>query len=39
MDAREYLADLFGRKVDFTTRSGLHPELRERIESSAARAL
>jgi len=35
MDAREYLADLFGRKVDFTTRNGLHPELKDRIVRSA----
>lgn len=35
MDAREYFQNLFGRKVDFTTRNGLHPALRDRIVRSA----
>lgn len=35
MDLREDLADWLGRKVDFTTRNGLHRDLRERIVRSA----
>jgi predicted nucleotidyltransferase len=35
MDLRDYLAHLFGRKVDFTTRAGLHPDIRSRIVRSA----
>jgi uncharacterized protein len=35
MDIRESLPGLLGRKVDFTTRAGLHPDLRERITRSA----
>jgi hypothetical protein len=35
MDLREYLAKLLDRKVDFTTRNALHPDLRDRITSSA----
>jgi predicted nucleotidyltransferase len=35
MDLRDYLAELLGCKVDFTTRNALHPDLRERITSSA----
>jgi predicted nucleotidyltransferase len=37
MDLREYLARLLGCKVDFTTRNALHPDLRDRIISSAVR--
>jgi uncharacterized protein len=37
MDLRDYLAKLLDRKVDFTTRNALHPDLRERITSSAIR--
>jgi uncharacterized protein len=29
----------FGRKIDLTTRGGLHPRLRKRIEASAVRVL
>jgi predicted nucleotidyltransferase len=35
MDLRDYLAGLLDRKVDFTTRNALHPDLRHRITSSA----
>jgi uncharacterized protein len=35
MDLRDYLAELLDRKVDFTTRNALHPDLRDRITSSA----
>jgi len=35
MDLRDYLARLLDRKVDFTTRNSLHPDLRDRITSSA----
>ena len=35
MDLREDLAVWLGRKVDFTTRAGLHPVLRDRIVRSA----
>ncbi len=35
MDLRDYLAGLLDRKVDFTTRNALHPDLRNRITSSA----
>jgi predicted nucleotidyltransferase len=35
MDLRDYLANLFGRKVDFTTRAALHPDIRARIVRSA----
>ena len=35
MDLRDYFATLFGCKVDFTTRNALHPDLRDRIISSA----
>jgi uncharacterized protein len=35
MDIREYLPERLGRKVDFTTRAGLHPDLRDRITRSA----
>ena len=35
MDLRDYLETLFGRKVDFTTRAALHPDIRERIVHSA----
>ena len=35
MDLRDYLAGLLGCKVDFTTRNALHPDLRDRITSSA----
>ena len=32
---REFLANILGRNVDFTTRNALHPDLKERIISSA----
>ncbi|MFL5053015.1 MAG: nucleotidyltransferase family protein [Xanthobacteraceae bacterium] len=35
MDLREFLANILGRNVDFTTRNALHPDLKERIISSA----
>jgi predicted nucleotidyltransferase len=35
MDLRDYLSTLLGCKVDFTTRNALHPDLRDRIISSA----
>jgi uncharacterized protein len=35
MDLRGDLASWLGRKVDFTTRNGLHRDLRERIAGSA----
>jgi uncharacterized protein len=35
MDLRDYLAGLLGGRVDFTTRNALHPDLRDRITSSA----
>jgi uncharacterized protein len=35
MDLREDLATWLGRKVDFTTRNGLHQELRDGIAHSA----
>ena len=35
MDLREDLATWLGRKVDFTTRAGLHRDLRNRIVRSA----
>jgi predicted nucleotidyltransferase len=35
MDLREDLGSWLGRKVDFTTRNGLHRDLRERIAGSA----
>ncbi|MFL4970477.1 MAG: nucleotidyltransferase family protein [Xanthobacteraceae bacterium] len=35
MDQREFLANILGRNVDFTTRNALHPDLKERIISSA----
>lgn len=35
MDLREDLATWLGGKVDFTTRAGLHPDLRDRIAGSA----
>ena len=31
------LEEEFGRKIDLTTRGGLHPRLKERIEASAVR--
>lgn len=34
---RQHLSDLLGRSVDVGTRAGLHPALRERIESEAIR--
>ncbi len=39
MDLREFLASLLGRKVDFTTRQALHPDLKERIVRSAIKVL
>src|SRR5262245_32988886 len=35
MDLREFLAAKLGRKVDFTTRRALHPDLKNRIVRSA----
>src|SRR5215470_15452223 len=35
MDLREFLITVLGREVDFTTRNGLHPDLKERIANSA----
>lgn len=35
MDLRDLFADVLGRPVDFTTRNGLHPGLRDRIVRSA----
>jgi len=35
LEVREELASWLGRKVDFTTRNGLHRDLRERIARSA----
>ena len=35
MDLRDYLSKLLDRKVDFTTRNALHPDLRDRITFSA----
>ena len=35
MDLREVLATWLAPKVDFTTRNGLHRELRDRIAKSA----
>jgi predicted nucleotidyltransferase len=37
MDLREYLANLLGCRVDFTTRNALHPNLGDRITSSAVK--
>jgi predicted nucleotidyltransferase len=39
MDLREDLATWLGRKVDFTTRNGLHRDLRERIARTAIKVL
>jgi len=33
------LEEEFGREIDLTTRGGLHPKARERIEASAVRVL
>ena len=35
MDLRDLFADMLGRPVDFTSRNGLHPDLRDRIVRSA----
>ena len=35
MDLREFLAEIFGRRVDFTTRYALHRDLKDRIIPSA----
>jgi predicted nucleotidyltransferase len=35
MDLREDLAAWLGRKVDFTTRNGLHRDLRDRVAAAA----
>lgn len=37
MDVRDHASRILGREVDVTTRRGLHPMLRERIEASAVR--
>lgn len=34
---KQFLEQQLGSKVDVTTRDGLHPRLRERIETSAVR--
>lgn len=39
LDLQRYLADCFGRPVDLTTRAGLHPRLKARIEQSSIRVL
>jgi uncharacterized protein len=39
MDLRDYLAKLFDRKVDFTTRAALHPDISNRIVDSAIKVL
>jgi predicted nucleotidyltransferase len=36
---RDLAADQLGRRVDLTTRRGLHPKLRPRIEASAVRVI
>ncbi len=35
MDVKDRTASILGRKADITTRDGLHPRLRKRIEESA----
>jgi predicted nucleotidyltransferase len=35
MDLREFLTQLLGCKIDFTTRQALHPDLKPRIVQSA----
>ncbi len=35
MEVREAAARILGRKADVTTRRGLHPRLKQRIEASA----
>jgi predicted nucleotidyltransferase len=35
MDLREFMGNVFGRKVDLTTRNALHPDLKEDIVRSA----
>ena len=35
MDLREFIRKVFGRKVDLTTRTALHPDLKEDIVRSA----
>lgn len=37
MDLRDELASWVGRKVDFTTRDGLHRDLRDRVAKSAVK--
>ena len=37
MDLREFLKSSLGRKVDFTTRNALHPDLKGRIVRSAVK--
>jgi uncharacterized protein len=39
MDLREFLTSLLGRKVDFTTRQALHPDLKDAIVQSAIKVL
>jgi uncharacterized protein len=39
MDLRELLSSLLGRKVDFTTRQALHPDLKNEIVRSAIKVL
>jgi predicted nucleotidyltransferase len=38
-DLQFLLEDEFGREIDLTTRGGLHPRLREKIEASAIQVL
>lgn len=35
MDLREFMRNVFGRRVDLTTRNALHPDLKEDIVRSA----
>jgi predicted nucleotidyltransferase len=35
MDLREFMRRVFGRKVDLTTRTALHPDLKDNIVRSA----
>jgi predicted nucleotidyltransferase len=37
MELRNFLADLFRRNVDVTTRNALHPDLKSRIVKSAVK--
>jgi uncharacterized protein len=37
MDLRDFLREILGRPVDFTTRNALHPDLKDRIVHSAVK--